>query len=575
MFRYLIASTVLCLSIFSSCAQTDLKEYEGNWKGALPNLHAFNFDIRLEVLGNNKYSLSLNNQITTIHKTFTANNDDRIQLSLAPNTHFDLALHQDGSKVTGFVKSGILMYHIELLKAKGNAFKGSWKAFMVDQLNSPAIFLSFENYDDGSFAAYPFFGDQRFTGTWCTGFIQKEETLLFRDFKTGLNFKARLLEGEIKLTILLANNIIATTTLKPLKDDIQFEAVSTSLSPGNKQPTKLDDGWTTASLQELEIKATPLKQMIDSVHAKSLVNTHSVLIAKQGKLVFEAYFEGYHHNLSHDQRSASKSIASAMTGIAIEDRLIESAEQSIYTLLPEVYQNTKNEKKAKIKIKDLLSMSSGIDAIDFGINRRSAASEGSYQSSDNWLKTVLDASMIYEPGTHANYGSANPFLLGVCLNEQLEQPLEWYMDQKLLSPLGISNYIIQTDNTGTTPYFGGGMYLTPRDMLKFGQLYLNKGSWAGKQLISEQWVEASFQQYLQLENTNEKNEYGYLWWHKTYWVNNKEVKSIEARGAGGQYIFVIPSLQSVIVITSGNFRNGKFQQPEKIVENYILPAILK
>lgn len=575
MFRHLIVSTLLCLSILSSCAQPNLKGYEGNWKGALSNPHTFNFDITLEDLGTNTFTLSLHNQVVTINKKLTSTSEDRILLSLDQNTHLDLDLSKDGTKVSGFVKSGVLMYHIELSKAKDNTFKGNWNPFMVEQLKSPTIFLSFENYDDGTFATYPFFGDQRFTGTWCADFIKKGETLLFRDFKTGLHFKAQLMEDEIELSILLSGNVIATTTLKPLKGDMKFEAVGNSLPPNLKRPTQGGDGWITTNLEKLGIQDTPLKQLIDSVNAKSLVNTHSVLIAKQGKLAFEAYFDGYHHNLPHDQRSASKSIASAMTGIAIDDKLIRSAEQQIYELLPAAYQRTKNEKKAKIRIKDLLTMSSGIDAIDFGINRRSAASEGSYQRSDDWLKTVLDASMIYEPGTHANYGSANPFLLGVCLNEKLEQPLEWYMSQKLMSPLGITNYIIQTENTGTTPYFGGGMYLTPRDMLKFGQLYLNKGSWKGEQLISEQWVEDSFKQYLQLENTNDKNEYGYLWWHKTYQVGNKKVESIEARGAGGQYIFVIPSLESVIVITSGNFRNGKFQQPETIVEKYILPAMVK
>ena len=73
---------------------------------------------------------------------------------------------------------------------------------------------------------------------------------------------------------------------------------------------------------------------------------------------------------------------------------------------------------------------------------------------------------------------------------------------------------------------------------------------------------------------NDKNEYGYLWWHKTYTIGGKEIKSIEARGAGGQYIFVIPELESVVVITSGNYRNGNSQQPEKILEEYILPAII-
>jgi CubicO group peptidase (beta-lactamase class C family) len=152
--------------------------------------------------------------------------------------------------------------------------------------------------------------------------------------------------------------------------------------------------------------------------------------------------------------------------------------------------------------------------------------------------------------------------------------MEIYMEQKLLSPLAITNYIIQTEGTLTAPYFGGGMYLTPRDMLKFGQLYLNGGKWKGKQIIPEYWVDLSFQKYAQLQDVKDKNEYGYQWWHKTYIVDNTEIESIEARGNGGQYIFVIPELESTVVITSGNFRNRSLlQQPERILEEYLLPAI--
>lgn len=119
------------------------------------------------------------------------------------------------------------------------------------------------------------------------------------------------------------------------------------------------------------------------------------------------------------------------------------------------------------------------------------------------------------------------------------------------------------------------MHITPRDMLKFGQLYLDNGKWNGKRIISKKWVKKSFNNYKNLQNTKDKNGYGYLWWHKTYRVGNKNIKSIEARGAGGQYIFVIPTLDTVVVITSGNYRNGKFQQPEIILEKYILPQLLK
>ena len=217
-------------------------------------------------------------------------------------------------------------------------------------------------------------------------------------------------------------------------------------------------------------------------------------------------------------------------------------------------------------------MSSGLDAVDFGIKRKSVASEDNYQPTQDWTKTILEAPMINNPNTHANYGSANPYLLGVAMDSIVSEPLELFIDENLFQPLAISNYIIQTDMKGR-PYFGGGMYLTPMGMMKFGELYLNKGKWNGKRVLSEDWVEKSFINYRVLENTPDKNGYGYLWWHNTYKVNGKSIVSIEARGAGGQYIFILPELKSVVVITSGNYRNGKTQQPEMILKKYILPYV--
>jgi CubicO group peptidase (beta-lactamase class C family) len=242
--------------------------------------------------------------------------------------------------------------------------------------------------------------------------------------------------------------------------------------------------------------------------------------------------------------------------------------------LPERYKHAADgdERKQAISIGSLLTMSSGLDAIDFGIDRKSVASEDEYQNSANWLKTVVEAPMINYPGSHANYSSANPYLLGVIVNAVVKQPLDLFIDQNLFKPLGISSYII-FDDPLNQPYFGGGMLLRPRDLLKFGLLYADSGKWKNRQIISKNWVDASFKKYLVLENHNEKNEYGFLWWHYHYKVNGKIINTIEARGAGGQYIFIVPEYQTVVVITSGNFRNRRVWQPEKIMENYILKAV--
>lgn len=141
--------------------------------------------------------------------------------------------------------------------------------------------------------------------------------------------------------------------------------------------------------------------------------------------------------------------------------------------------------------------------------------EDYYQETDDWLKNVLDPELKYNAGTRTNYMSADPFLLSINLSERLPYPLEFYMHKKLFGPLGINNYILNTDDK-VNPYFASGLCMTPRDMLKFGQLYLDKGMWNGKRILSEKWVNESFKKHTILENTS--NAYGYFWWHETYKV---------------------------------------------------------
>jgi CubicO group peptidase (beta-lactamase class C family) len=374
----------------------------------------------------------------------------------------------------------------------------------------------------------------------------------FTDFKTGLQFNGRLMTNEIQLGIYLGKYEITQVALKKSTTDWQIGGF------------KSENKTSIIELSEME----------RLISKDSLPNTHSVLISKKGKIVYENYFDGYNARIPHDMRSASKSISSAIVGIALDKSLFKSVEQSIFDFLQNDYQMLKDSLKSEIDIQSLLTMSSGLDADDYTRERKSSASENTYQPTLDWTETILKAKMINEPNTKANYGSANPHLLGVAMDSVVSETLELFMDKNLFQKLEISNYIIQTDLKGK-PYFGGGMYLTPKDMLKFGELYLNKGSFESQRVLSKNWAKNSFKNYLNLENVPDKNGYGYLWWHNTYQVNGKNIKSNEARGNGGQYIFVIPSLKIVVVVTSGNYKNEKTQQPELIFEKYILPYLEK
>ncbi|NHF57824.1 serine hydrolase [Flavobacteriaceae bacterium TP-CH-4] len=571
MVKHICIVVLFSFPILFGCAQQNVYDYEGNWVGTLPDRHSFNFTVTLEALEADVYHLVIANKKVLLDTKLHSTGKDHIQLNIDNQLYFDLYQDCNGQALNGFIKSGRYFYSVQLREVAPNTFEGPWNSFMFnDGILSDDFLLYVENNNNAQLVAYPIFGDQRFRGTWASGFKRKNDTLFFKDDNTGFKFRASLSPMGIGLEIYLVDALITNIDLTHSEENLEFQTDPIVNSQSTAAPPQLTDGWETADGRDFGLNDAELQRLIDDVLENKLVNTHSILIAKQGKLVFETYFDGFNTDIPHDLRSASKSISSAMIGIAIDDGIIEGVDAKLYDCIPETYQYTKDATKSKIRIKDLLTMSSGLDVNDL-------ASEDYYQNPDNpnsWLQTVLEAPMVKEPGTYADYGSANPFLLGVCLSDRLEKPLESYMHEKLFVPLGITNYINQTDDTEVTPYFGGGMMLTPRDLLKFGQLYLDKGIWNGKRILSEKWMVESFKKHMQLQDVVDKNDYGYLWWHDVYKVAGKKIETVEARGAGGQFIFVIPELESVVVITSGNFRNRKGNQPRDILKEYLLPAMV-
>ncbi|WP_055435133.1 serine hydrolase domain-containing protein [Lacinutrix algicola] len=544
----LLLFTFLTISLFGQ----DMAEYTSGWEGKIDGSKVFNVKVEIESFGLEKARLKISNSKSIIDYPFDSRSTSILKVPFAENYSFEGVLSENGKEINGFIKSGMLLYHIKLTQSKNSTFIGTWNLLMIDELKSLNFYLSVENGEGDDYQAYPIFGDNRFTGTWCDNFQKEKDLISFIDFKTGLQFKGKLEKNKIQLSILLGSHLLTEIELK-------------------KSITDWKIGGFKNDNKNSILKLTEMEYLISK---DSFPNTHSVVISKKGKIEYENYFDGYNSNIPHDMKSASKSISSAIVGIAKDKLLFNSVKQSIFDFLPQKYQTPKDSLKTKIDIQSLLTMSSGIDAIDYGINAnlKSSATENNYQRTPDWIEAILKAPMIHKPNTNANYGSANPALLGVAMDSVISEPLELFIDKFLFQKLKISNYIIQTD-LRDKPYFGGGMYLTPKDMLKFGELYLNKGKWQSKRIISKKWVKKSFKNYRNLENVTEKNGYGYLWWHNTYQINGKNIKSIEARGNGGQYIFVIPCLQTVVVITSGNYRNGKTQQPEILFEECILPYL--
>jgi len=539
---FFLKAGLFLITIFSGCAQQDIQfeDYAGLWKGQATENNPFKIAVTIANLENSKASLILSNEKELFRKEFTLK--DTLNIQLENELYFEGIVDRKTNQINGFIKFGTDFYPIQLYK-KDKLYTGILNLSANRYLQPESLYLEIRKIEepDEEFPAYPLLGT-----LWVSDLKLDKNTISFIDYKTGLIFQGKLQQSQIALSVRLASVELGEIRYKK----VDKKEKGTSI--------QIEDGWSYAKDKLM------LSNLENDIDKNELKGVESVLVAKDGKIHYENYFSGTNAATTNDLRSAGKSIGSAMIGLAIDDGIINNTQENVYDYLPQSYQYTKDDEKSEITIEHLLTMSSGIGVY-----------ENDYQETDDWLKTVLEPKLKYNAGTRTNYMSSDPFLLSVNLSERLPYALEFYMEQKLFTPLGITNYILNTDDKGT-PYFAGGIHMTPRDMLKFGQLYLDKGLWNGQRILSKRWVENSFKKHTKLENTSKKNAYGYFWWHDTYSVNGKSISAIEARGNGGQYISILSELNTVIVVTTENYnKRGAAQQTQKIIETYILSNLME
>jgi len=355
-------------------------------------------------------------------------------------------------------------------------------------------------------------------------------------------------------------------------------------------PAQVDDGWETASITDAGMNPLPLISMMNDLLNRDDHLVHGILIVKNGKLVFEEYFSGedldinsglqyvhrdFDRNTLHYLASVSKSFTSALVGIAVDRGLITGVDEKVFSFFPE-YADLSNEEKDKITVAHMLAMASGIpwdESTPYSDPRNDVRQ---MFMSSNPIRYVLAKQLFASPGTQFKYNSGTTCVLGEIVKKQSETGLRTFAEQYLFSPLGISDYQWQMLPNNVT-FASGGLYLRPRDMAKLGQLYLQKGIWNGDRVISREWVEASAQESITLPSSENPwpgfvYGYGYQWWLGNYYTGNTH--TCFAAGWGGQYIYILPDLEMVVVITAGAYEGGDYGVFYRIVNDYVLNSVL-
>ena len=294
--------------------------------------------------------------------------------------------------------------------------------------------------------------------------------------------------------------------------------------------------------------------------AGDLPRLHSLLVSWRGAVIFERYFNGARPARPANIKSASKSVISALVGIAVDRQLIAGVDQPIGPFFPELAGEANREKRG-ITIDNLLTMQSGLGSTS---NRY----YGAWVQSGNWVRHALNRPLERPPGSGMEYSTGNSHLLSAILTRTTGKSTWQFAQDSLARPLGFSLAQWPRDPQGI--YFGGNdMLLTPRQMMAFGELYLNRGRVKGAQVVPAQWVDVSFVPRTRSNWSGE--QYGYGWWIR----DMAGVPAYYAWGFGGQFIFVMPRLQLVVVSTSAATVTDERRSHRRTVDDLIEHLIVE
>jgi len=339
-------------------------------------------------------------------------------------------------------------------------------------------------------------------------------------------------------------------------------AGSTGAALQNREPN-----WPVCTPEEQGVDSGTLLTMFETIQKEDR-KIHSVLIIRRGKLLVEAYFHPYTKDHLHIIYSATKSISSLLVGIALKEGFVPSLDTPILDLFPEYANKVENldGRKESLALEHVLSMTDGLDWMDMPYHVKKQGDFLKLLASDDGVKYYLDKPMKEEPGKRYNYNSGSAYMLSALIQETTGRSALDYGREKLFQPLGIAEtgwgrYANGIDNGGSE------LFLRPRDFAAIGCLLLNGGKWDGRQVVPAEWVN-------ELGRPRAKTdflEYGYsLTW---YVDETLPEKSISAQGLGGQYLFVIPGLDMVVVFTGGLIGRDEIDIPFYYLRDYILPSV--
>lgn len=299
----------------------------------------------------------------------------------------------------------------------------------------------------------------------------------------------------------------------------------------------VNNDWEFDKPENHGVDGATLNQLHEAAEA---VEIRSIVTVRDGVIIDEYYKDEYDENSVIRIASCTKSFSGALIGIAIDRGIIPGVDAKLADYLPQLA-DADDPRWREITIEHLLTHTSGIDWNEWN----GGTTFGEMRRSENWVDFILEQSMAAEPGAVFNYTTGGSHLLSVILQQAAGMTEFEFAKEHLFAPLGMDSVEWGADPQGISDG-GNGIGMTTRDAAKFGQLFLNSGEWNGQQIISREWVEESTK--VRVERSGQNGSYGYQWWMRPFGEGNYD--TYFAMGHGGHYIFVVPELELVTVITA-------------------------
>ena len=358
-----------------------------------------------------------------------------------------------------------------------------------------------------------------------------------------------------------------------------------------RPPAAIGDGWKTASADSLGLDSGRLAALTAALRAWPELGVHAILIERSGRLVYEEYFDGFDErwgqplgrvtmtrDTKHDLRSLTKSVISALAGIAVGSGAIRSLDQPVVEWFPE-FPELNTAERRRLTLGHVLAMTTGLEWNEEVPYNDPRNDEIRMTRDSQPLRYALSRRFAHDPGEEFTYNGGLTQVMGAVIERATKSSLEDFARTRLFEPLGITDVEWMGDLAGM-PSAASGLRLRPRDLAKFGSLYLHGGQWNGKQVIPADWVQLSTRRHFRFRprtgpDAGGEFGYSYFWWYSCIPNAGGLIEARTAVGNGQQRVFVLPGLDMVVTILAGRYNDFTTGSSlgSRILRQHVIPAV--